>query len=38
MQHLWQGNFMLSLRGKNVYFGLVDLEIAFDRVPREVIC
>ena len=27
----------LRVKGKKLYFGIVDLEIAFDRVPREVI-
>jgi len=27
----------LRVKGKKLYFGLVDLEKAFDRVPREVI-
>ena len=30
-----QENF--RVKGKKLYFGFVDLEIAFDRVPREVI-
>ena len=27
----------LKAKGKKIYFGLVDLEKAFDRVPREMI-
>jgi len=30
-----QGNF--GVKGKKLYFGFVDLEKAFGRVPREVI-
>ena len=38
MPFLWQDrqkNF--RVKGKKLYFGFVDLEKAFDRVPREVI-
>ena len=35
MARQMQENF--RLKGKKLYFGFVDLEKAFDRVPREVI-
>jgi len=35
MARQMQGNF--RVKGKKLYFGFVDLEKAFDRVPREVI-
>jgi len=35
MARQMQENF--SVKGKKLYFGFVDLEKAFDRVPREVI-
>ena len=33
--HTFNGPF--RVKGKKIYFGFVDLEKAFDRVPREVI-
>ena len=39
MPFLWQDKCrsILQLKGKKLYFGFVDLEKAFDRMPREVI-
>ena len=38
MPFLWQDRCRrISDKGKKLYFGFVDLEKAFDRVPREVI-
>jgi len=39
MQFLWQDRYrrILRVKGKKLYFGFVDLEKAFDMVPREVI-
>ena len=39
MPFLWQDRCrrILELKSKKLYFGFVDLEKAFDRVPREVI-
>ena len=39
MPFLWQDQMQENFRvkGKKLYFGFVDLEKAFDRVPREVI-
>ena len=37
MPFLWQDRCRTILELKKLYFGFVDLEKAFDRVPREVI-
>jgi len=39
MPFLWQDRCrrIFRVKGKKLYFGFVDLEKAFDRVPREVI-
>jgi len=39
MPFLWQDRCrrFFGVKGKKLYFGSVDLETAFDKVPREVI-